>query len=360
MAELKVELGPSSYNIHIGKDPSQLLGSLLSEMGCSRNVLIITDENVGRLYGNKLLDTLNSAGFFGHTYTIKPGEDSKSASVAMPIYTKAIELQLDRKSPIIALGGGVVGDLTGFIAATYLRGVPFIQIPTSLLAQVDSSVGGKVAINHPLGKNLIGAFYQPKIVLIDPSMLSTLPERELYTGLAEVIKYGLISDCNFFEFLNEHYSQILAGNEEILEKIIYRSCQIKADIVAKDERESGLRIILNFGHTIAHAIEAYTGYKKYTHGEAVAIGMHGAALLSYYLGYCNEQTLQAVRSCVERFRLPLKAELCPADALLSLLARDKKTIGGKINWVLINDVGHVSICNDVPETIIYKALQGVT
>jgi len=360
VVEVKVELGVSSYKIHIGNDSISQLGELLSQLKCSRNVLIVTDENVAKLYKKRLLDTLHNAGFSGHTYTIKPGEDSKSSSVAMPIYTKAIELHLDRKSPIIALGGGVVGDLAGFIAATYLRGVPFIQIPTSLLAQVDSSVGGKVAVNHPLGKNLIGAFYQPKAVLIEPGTLSTLPKRELYTGLAEVIKYGLISDCNMFSYLNEHCNDILAGNEEILENVIHKSCQIKADVVSQDEHESGLRIILNFGHTIAHAIETYTEYQKYTHGEAVAIGMHGAALLSYYLGYCTEQTLQAVRSSLECFRLPLKAELCKADALLELLSRDKKTIGGKINWVLLNSIGNVSVCNNVPEDIIYKALQGVT
>lgn len=360
MAEFKVELGPSSYKINIANESIGQLPSILTQLKCSKNVLVVTDENVGKFYKVKLLETLHSSGFLGHTYTIKPGEDSKSLNVAMPIYTKAIELQLDRKSPIIALGGGVVGDLTGYIAATYLRGVPFIQIPTSLLAQVDSSVGGKVAVNHPLGKNLIGSFYQPKAVLIEPSMLNTLPKRELYTGLAEVIKYGLISESDMFNYLNEHCAEILAGNEKILETIIYKSCKIKAEIVSQDEHELGQRIILNFGHTIAHAIETYTEYKKFTHGEAVAVGMYGAALLSYYLGYCTEQTLNAVRDCVKRFRLPLKADLCAAEDLLALLSRDKKTIGGKVNWVLLNNVGSVSVCNNVPEDIIYKALQGVT
>lgn len=360
MANLNVNLGSASYTIHIKADQLNILGQLLATMDLSNHALVITDNNVQSLYGNKILTELQSAGFTVGIYSINPGEQSKSSDEAMAIYTKAIELKLDRKSPIIALGGGVVGDLAGFVAATYLRGVPFIQVPTSLLAQVDSSVGGKVAVNHPLGKNLIGAFYQPKLVFIDTQLLSTLPERELYTGLAEVIKYGIIADREFFTYLIKNHEALLNRENDAVTNIISRSCSIKADVVGKDEHETGMRAILNFGHTIGHAIEAYTGYKKYNHGEAVAIGMHGAVLISYQLGLCSKQTVDEVRTAISIFKLPLKAEDCPAEAILPLLTRDKKAVNGKINWVLLNAIGEVLIVNDVSEAVIRKALLEIT
>ncbi|MDD4601016.1 3-dehydroquinate synthase [bioreactor metagenome] len=360
MAELKVKLGSDSYDIHIGTNWISELANQFTQMKFSSNALIISDSNVAPLYSNKIAAVLNSVGFSTEHYSIDPGEQSKSATDAMDIYTKAIESKLDRKSPIVALGGGVVGDLAGFIAATYLRGVPFIQIPTTLLAQVDSSVGGKVAINHPLGKNLIGAFYQPELVFIDTLFLDTLPERELYTGLAEVLKYGVISDCDFFDYLRQNSNDILMKRPETIIKIIHRSCQIKADIVSTDERETGLRAILNFGHTIGHAIEAYTNFEKYNHGEAVAIGMHGAALISYHMGLCSAEVVEKICHCITKFHLPLKAAHCPADKILPLLVRDKKVINGKLNWVLIKDLGQVTIVNNVPDAIIAAALNEIT
>ena len=268
----------------------------------------------------------------------------------------AIELGLDRKSPIFALGGGVVGDLAGFIAATYMRGVPFVQLPTSLLAQVDSSVGGKVAVNHALGKNLIGAFYQPKGVFMDLSMMESLPKREIATGLGEIIKYGIIYDADFFAYLEQHADAVLALEREAAVHMIARSCEIKAAVVSEDEKESGLRRILNFGHTMAHAIEKETGYIRYNHGEAVAIGMIGAADISARLGMVSADDVARVEALVERMQLPTKAEGCTVDAMYRDIFHDKKTINGKVNWVLMQGIGKVTCRNDVPEDIVRKAM----
>lgn len=360
MAELKVDLGASGYTIHIGTDWLCTLANLLAQSDFSSKALIITDSNIIKLYSDRVANLFRSAGMTTEIYSITAGEQSKSTTQAMEIYTRAIEMNLDRKSPIVALGGGVVGDLAGFIAATYLRGVPFIQLPTSLLAQVDSSVGGKVAVNHPLGKNLIGAFYQPELVFIDTDFLNTLPDRELYTGLAEVIKYGIIADDEFLSYLNDNTNKILAKEPAAIVKIVQRSCEIKAGIVVADERETGLRAILNFGHTIAHAIEAYTEYKKYNHGEAVAIGMYGAALISYHMGLCSRLVVEKIRTTIVKYHLPVKAESCPTDKIMPLLVRDKKVINGKINWVLVNDLGKVSLVNNVPATIINTVLNEIT
>lgn len=288
--------------------------------------------------------------------TIPAGESSKSLAVAEKLYTRAIELGLDRKSPIFALGGGVVGDLAGFIAATYMRGVPFVQLPTSLLAQVDSSVGGKVAVNHALGKNLIGAFYQPEAVFMDLAMMETLPKREIYTGLGEIIKYGIIYDAAFFAYLEQHVQDVLSLEQEAAVHMIARSCEIKAAVVSQDEKESGLRRILNFGHTMAHAIEKETGYLRYNHGEAVAIGMVGAADISARLGMIDAADVARVTSLIERLHLPTVAEGCTVDAMYQDIFHDKKTINGKVNWVLMKGIGEVTCRNDVPEDIVRAAM----
>ncbi|MEN6566028.1 MAG: 3-dehydroquinate synthase [Veillonellales bacterium] len=360
MAGFSVDLGLNSYDIIIGTDNIAVLGERLKQMELSRKALVITDENVGPLYGDSVLRMLKAAGFDAGLCAVPPGEDSKSLACAASLYTKAIEDKLDRHSPLIALGGGVVGDLAGFIASTYLRGIPFIQMPTSLLAQVDSSVGGKVAVNHPLGKNLIGSFYQPSLVLINTGFLRTLPERELYTGLAEIIKHGIIADRQFFAALNENYQQILAKDPSVMAAVIERSCQIKAGVVQKDEREASLRMILNFGHTIAHGIETATGFHGYNHGEAVAIGMYGAALLSCSLKLCRQPAVDAVAASLKRFHLPLAAQECNVEQLFQLLTRDKKTIGGRVHWVLLQDIGQVIIADDVPESAVRAALGQIT
>ncbi|WP_301893515.1 3-dehydroquinate synthase [Mitsuokella multacida] len=356
MRKVRVALGEESYDILIGYGLEKELQSFVQESGFSKQAMLVTDSNVGPLYGEKVRAILEAGGLHVSVVTIPAGESSKCLAVAEKLYTRAIELGLDRKSPIFALGGGVVGDLAGFIAATYMRGVPFVQLPTSLLAQVDSSVGGKVAVNHALGKNLIGAFYQPKGVFMDLSMMESLPKREIATGLGEIIKYGIIYDADFFAYLEQHADAVLALEREAAVHMIARSCEIKAAVVSEDEKESGLRRILNFGHTMAHAIEKETGYIRYNHGEAVAIGMIGAADISARLGMIQEADVARVEALVARMQLPTQAEGCTVDAMYRDIFHDKKTINGKVNWVLMQGIGKVTCRNDVPEDIVREAM----
>ncbi|MCR5439664.1 MAG: 3-dehydroquinate synthase [Selenomonas sp.] len=356
MREVRVELGEKSYSIYIGYDLDEKLRSFVKNAAFSKKAMVITDTNVGPLYGEKIVKLLNEAGLEAALVTVPAGESSKSLTVAEGLYTKAIELGLDRKSPIFALGGGVVGDLAGFIAATYMRGVPFVQLPTSLLAQVDSSVGGKVAVNHKLGKNLIGAFYQPKAVFMDLELMKTLPKREIYTGLGEIIKYGIIYDREFFDFLEANQQAVLDLAPEATIHMIARSCEIKAAVVSQDEQEAGLRRILNFGHTMAHAIEKETGYTRYNHGEAVAIGSVGAADISCELGMISPKEFQRVVQLTENLQLPTKAEGCTVDAMYGDIFHDKKTVAGKVTWVLMDAIGSVVCRNDVPAEVVKKAM----
>lgn len=356
MREVRVDLGEKSYCIYIGHGLEEKLQSFVKTAGFSQKALLITDTNVGPLYGEKVKSLLDEAGLETELVAIPAGESSKSLRIAERLYTKAIELGLDRKSPIFALGGGVVGDLAGFVAATYMRGVPFVQLPTSLLAQVDSSVGGKVAVNHALGKNLIGAFYQPKVVFMDLNFMKTLPKREIYTGLGEIVKYGIIYDQDFFDFLEQNQSAVLALEPEVAIHMIARSCEIKAAVVSEDEQEAGLRRILNFGHTMAHAIEKETGYTKYNHGEAVAIGIVGAADISFRLGMISQQEFQRVTSLVAQLHLPIGAEGCTVDAMYGDIFHDKKTVAGKVNWVLMQSIGTVTCRNDVPADVVKAAM----
>lgn len=356
MRKVRVELGPQSYDIFIGHDLTAEIQDFVSKAGFSQKALLVTDSNVGPLYAQKVKEILEGAGLQVAVAEVPAGESSKSLQVAETLYTKCIELGLDRKSPIFALGGGVVGDLAGFIAATYMRGVPFVQMPTSLLAQVDSSVGGKVAVNHALGKNLIGAFYQPKAVFMDLELMQSLPKREIYTGLGEIIKYGIIYDADFFEFLETHQKEVLALAPEATVHMIARSCEIKAEVVSQDEKEAGLRRILNFGHTMAHAIEQETGYKRYNHGEAVAIGMVGAADISEQLGLIPHKTFERVQKLISDLHLPTKAEGCTVAHMYEDIFHDKKTVAGKVNWVLMTEIGKVIVRNDVPENVVKQAM----
>ncbi|MBR1579280.1 MAG: 3-dehydroquinate synthase [Selenomonadaceae bacterium] len=359
MKTIRVELGANSYDIFIGNHLDDQIGQFLSTQKFSKKALLVTDTNVGAIVGDRIEKAIGNAGFDVKVVTVDAGEISKSLAVAENIFTAAIEHKLDRKSMIIALGGGVVGDLTGFVAATFMRGVPFIQIPTSLLAQVDSSVGGKVAVNHALGKNLIGAFYQPRAVFIDLDFLSTLPTREIASGLGEIVKYGVIADADFFCTLESHVDQILALDNLTLEKIIARSCEIKADVVSKDEKEGGLRRILNFGHTIAHAVEEETHYKKYRHGEAVAIGMIGAAHISRELERISDADVERLQRLIDRLKMISRVEGIDVEQTYNALFRDKKTVDGKINWVVMDSIGCVSIVNDVPESVVKSALKKI-
>ncbi len=359
MTKLNVELGENSYEILIGEKIFCEVANFLAESNFTKKILIVTDSNVFKIYAEELRKIFTKCEINFEVEVVPAGESSKNLREAENLYTCAIESQLDRKSVIVALGGGVVGDLAGFVAATYLRGVPFIQVPTTLLAQVDSSVGGKTAVNHALGKNLIGAFYQPKKVFIGVDMLKSLPEREIKAGLGEVVKYGVISDEKFFSYLEENVDKILSRDLEVMTRIVKRACEIKAEVVSHDEKESGLRRILNFGHTIAHAIEEETGYEKYSHGEAVAIGMIGAAKISEKLGKVDAAAVLRLRNLIERFGMCTSVAGCEVDKMYRELFRDKKTINGKINWVLMKNFGAVEVSNDVPEEIVKSVLREI-
>ncbi len=356
MQTVRVNLGQNSYDISIGYGILAKLEDFVRTAGFSKRALIISDTHVGPLYGESLKAALSRAGLDAILYQIPAGEESKSLAEAEKLFTCAIEGGLDRKSPVFALGGGVTGDLAGFVAATYMRGVPFLQIPTSLLAQVDSSVGGKVAVNHALGKNLIGAFYQPKAVFMEMEYMKSLPRREISTGLGEVVKYGIIYDEEFFRFLEGHKAEIQSLEPEALMHIIARSCEIKAAVVSEDEKESGLRRILNFGHTMAHAIEEETGYRRYNHGEAVAIGMLGAACISELLGLIGHAEVKRIRTLLEAMGLPVRAEGCTTEHMYRSIFRDKKTLNGRVNWVLMDSIGKVHVDGNVPEDIVRKAM----
>ena len=357
MQKVQVNLDKTSYDIIIDANIKDCIKGFIKGADFSHKALLISDTNVGKLYGEKYAALLKDAGLDVDQFFVPAGESSKSLQKAEELYTRAIELSLDRKSAIFALGGGVVGDLAGFIAATYMRGVPFVQLPTSLLAQVDSSVGGKVAVNHRLGKNLIGAFYQPQAVFMDLSLLMTLPKREIYTGLGEIIKYGIIYDADFFAFLEANVDKILAVDFDAIEHIVARSCEIKAAVVGIDEKEHGLRRILNFGHTIAHAIEKETHYTRYNHGEAVAIGMLGAAYISQALGLVSEDLVQRLYQLIQRMHLPVQAEGCTVINMYQDIFHDKKTLDGKVNWVLMQDIGKVIVTSEVTKELVLESMK---
>lgn len=354
--QIHLPLGNNAYDIYIGEDMRENMEAFLQSQKFSPQCLIITDANVGAVYGEYYAALLGKAGFNPKLITLPPGEETKSLQMAEEIYTAAIEHNLDRKSPIFALGGGVVGDLAGFIAATFMRGVPFIQIPTSLLAQVDSSVGGKVAVNHALGKNLIGAFYQPKAVFIDVNTLRTLPKREIATGMGEIIKYAYIYDAELLELLQNEAEAIKELQIDIMKKLIYRCCSIKAEVVVQDEKESSLRAILNFGHTLGHAIETATNYQVYNHGEAVAVGMVAAAYLSKAQNNLEDDVIEEMKQLLGKYDLPVKAEGLNGEELYGHLFHDKKTVAGKINWILLHEVGKVYQSKAVDKSDVMKAI----
>ena len=350
---LTVSLGERSYPIYIGAGLLSNVGAYLAKMPLGVKTLVVANRTVGRLYAETLLKSLSSAGKQAHLALIEDGEQFKTLATAQDLYDQAFAAGLDRKSSIIALGGGVTGDLAGFAASTYLRGIPFIQVPTTLLAQVDSSVGGKTAVNHPRGKNIIGAFHQPACVLADALLLKTLPQREWGSGLAEAIKYGVIRDAAFFAWLEENIDHIPAADPESLSFCVEQSCRIKAEIVALDEKEGGLRAILNFGHTIGHAVEALGGYGRYTHGEAVSIGMVAAAKLAVNMGLFAAENLKRLTSLLKKANLPLEVpkSLNPEDIIKSLY-HDKKALDGDLTFILPTDIGKSFIKNRVDPDLV--------
>ena len=339
MRTVRVELGERSYDITIERGLLKETGPMTAALGLKGRAALVTNPTVNALYGDTVVKSLEAAGFRTSVITVPDGEEYKSLEEAGKVFDALIEGRFERSSPIVALGGGVIGDMAGFVAATYLRGVPFIQVPTTLLSQVDSSVGGKTAVNHPRGKNLIGAFYQPRAVFIDPDVLKTLDERELRAGLAEVIKYGVIWDSSFFEFLEQNADKLLEPGEEII-KAIEKSCAIKAEVVGRDEREEGIRAILNFGHTFGHAIEALSGYGTFRHGEAVAIGMAMAAGLSARLGGCLECGPR-ITALLKKLGMPFTPPPIGAGPFIEAMKLDKKVSGGQIRFVLASVMGKV-------------------
>lgn len=359
MRTLTVGLGERSYPIHIGND---LLdhAELLKDAIPSKRVAIVTNTTIAPLYLEKLLHTMQAIDVSSVTVILPDGEVYKNSDTLNLIYDALLTNRCERNTPLVALGGGVIGDMTGYAAATYLRGVPFIQIPTTLLSQVDSSVGGKTGINHPLGKNMIGAFYQPQLVLIDFSTLDTLPDEELSAGLAEVIKYGLIRDLPFLDWLEQNMDKLLARDAEALQYAIARSCQNKAEVVGNDERESGERALLNLGHTFGHAIENGMGYGAVLHGQAVAIGTMMAADLSQRLGWISEQDVARTRRLFERANLPTEGPpSLDIETYMQLMGLDKKVVGGKLRFVLLEAMGY-AVVSEVPEDMLRRTLAACT
>jgi len=338
-----VGLDDRSYQIVLSPGLLSELPLQLKAAALPGKVAVITNTDLDALYGRKVLESLVTAGYDADLIVLPEGEEHKTLTTLNLIYDELIGLGYDRGCSLIALGGGVIGDTVGFAAATFLRGVPFVQIPTSLLAQVDSSVGGKTAVNHPLGKNLIGAFYQPKRVLIDIDTLKTLDRRELASGMAEVIKYGMIRDGEFFSWLEDNVGPLMALEPQSLMTAIRRSCQIKAEIVAADEREQSVRALLNFGHTFGHAIESLAGYGQWRHGEAVAVGMLVAAQIAQSRRMCAESDVFRLRTLLQRFELPVDFPSFAFDDYISAMQRDKKVSDGTLTMVLNSGIGKAEL-----------------
>ncbi len=358
MEKTRVALGERSYDIITGSGILGGLGKAVEDLRPGPKVALVTNPTVHELYGHAVEDSLKASGLSTVTITIPDGEEYKSLLWAENILTELLKARLDRGSVLVALGGGVVGDIAGFAASLYMRGIRFVQVPTTLLSQVDSSVGGKTGVNHPLGKNMIGTFWQPSLVWIDVDTLRSLPKRELLAGLSEVIKYGVIWDANFFDYVSDTRERILTLDVETLTHIITRSCEIKAEVVSRDEREAGLRSVLNYGHTIGHAIESTTGYGKYLHGEAISIGMHLEAKLSHSIGILDEGEISRIKSIMDAYGLPVEL---PGDVdaqdMLKAMALDKKVLAGKLRFTLPERVGAVKLLVEVEREKVLEVLK---
>ncbi len=352
MRRVEVELGPRSYSILIAPDLGKEAGSRFLEYSIGKRLFLVSNDRVFSLHGAQVRRSLQDSGFEVTEILVPDGEAHKNLHTVERIYTYLAAQRADRQSSIVALGGGVTGDMSGFVAATFLRGIDCVQMPTTLLAQVDSSVGGKTGVNHQKGKNMVGAFHQPRLVLIDTAMLSTLPEREFQSGLYEVLKYGLIYDSSFFSFLESHLDSLRAREDETLERVIARCCEIKAEVTSRDERESDLRRILNFGHTFGHALEAATSYVRLAHGEAVALGMLAATELSLELDLLDSRTADRIAEMIRSV-----GPLPPIDdighqELLEVMKHDKKRQEDMVHFVLLDRIGHTQIRSDLSEALL--------
>ncbi len=357
MNSVAVKLKENGYKIVIASRAIAQLPSALTALRIGRDAIIITDKTVARHYGRRVESILKSKGFSAKVMAVPAGEKSKSAGVAMKLIEQIARYDVDRKIFIIALGGGVIGDLAGFVAAVYKRGVPYVQVPTTLLAQIDSAIGGKVAIDLSVGKNLTGAFYQPKLVLSDVNFLTTLDKRQIRNGLAEAVKYGVIMDAKLFVYLEKNYAKFLALDPTVLSKVVLDCSRLKAQVVSKDEKETkGLRMILNFGHTLGHAVENAVHYDKYHHGEAVALGMRMAAHISVSRGLLSVEDSQRINALLTNIGLPEKIKGVSHQKILNAMRHDKKFIAGKNRFVLAHRIGKVSVVTGIPIVQIKQAL----
>ncbi|RJX25583.1 MAG: 3-dehydroquinate synthase [Dethiobacter sp.] len=366
MFKIKIKTDQKAYPVYLGRGMIDSIGSVISAYLPACSILVVSDRNVSLYYGERCLESLRRAGFKPYLEVLEGGEKDKSLTAASTLYTRALEAGLDRHAAIVALGGGVTGDLAGFVAATYLRGVPYVQVPTTLLAMVDSSIGGKVAVNHPLGKNLIGAFYQPSLVISDVDTLNTLPEREFNAGLAELVKYGVIWDKKLFERLESLKSLsrrasprglLLEIDNPWLLKFIARAVLIKGEIVCRDEREKNLRRVLNFGHTFGHALEAATGYAYYLHGEAVACGMAMAARLAVLLNILDPASERRIKTLLKQLKTPFPPQGLNKDTVAEALFYDKKKEGGELVFVLPTAPGRVLMYKAPPFSLMEQVIE---
>ncbi len=356
MKTITVELGDRSYPIHIGEGILDGLSEWLEAMRLRGTTAIVTDSHVGPLYAPRVASLVPGPSV---VCTLDAGEEHKRFDRIERLCGEFLSAGLDRSSLVIALGGGVVGDMAGFAAAIFMRGIRFVQIPTTIVAQVDSSVGGKTGVNHPLGKNTIGSFHQPSLVAIDTALLSTLPDREVRAGLAEVIKHGVIADAALFDYLEREAPAILAKRLDAIEWPVLRSCEIKAEVVAEDEQERGRRADLNYGHTFGHGIESASGYTRFLHGEAVALGMHAAGIMAESLGMVDAAFVARQRACLLAYGLPVAWPELPVDETLAAMRHDKKARAGTLKFVLPDRMGHVVHRTDIPEAAVRKALEAL-
>jgi 3-dehydroquinate synthase len=357
--KIRVDLPQNAYDIAIAPNSLETIGEQLQPLNLGKKVLLISNPAIFKHYGERVQKALEGVGFTVVTHLIPPGERYKTLKSIQKVYDTALQNRLERSSTFIALGGGVIGDMTGFAASSWLRGVNFVQVPTSLLAMVDAAIGGKTGVNHPQGKNLIGAFYQPKLVAIDPLVLKTLHPREFRAGMAEAIKYGVIWDGDLFDRLEaaKRLDSYHFTDKELLQIILQRSCQAKAEVVSQDEKEAGLRAILNYGHTIGHAVESLTGYRQINHGEAVGIGMVAAGSIALQLGLWSDRDADRQNALIEKTGLPTKIPAdIPAEGILETLKSDKKVKDGKVRFILPDRIGSVKISDRVGEAEIRNAI----
>src|SRR6266852_1561636 len=352
MIDVPVKLGARSYRILVGAGLLSQAGPELSRLGVGRKLALITDPVIHGLHGEVVTRSLAGAGFDVTTVMLPEGERAKTLAVAERTWDRLLESGLDRGSAVVALGGGAVGDLAGFVAATYMRGMHFVQLPTTLLAQVDASIGGKTAIDHPRAKNLIGAFHQPRLVLADTGALQTLPEREYRSGLAEVIKHGIVLDATYFDEVERDAAALMKREPATLERIIAGSCRLKASVVERDEHEAELRHVLNYGHTIGHAIEAVTDFTRFAHGEAVSLGMAAEAGIAERLALAAPETRARQLRLLEAVGLPVRGVGAPPERVVEAIARDKKAKDGRVPFVLAPEIGGFRIVFDVPKLVV--------